>query len=129
MQDKIVINDYIENDPLSEENLDKTLETVYEICLLFPQKTIWLYTGYTWEDILPGTRLSWFQGEKSENIINECIFQNKRAEIIEKCDILVDGRYIDSQRDVTLKWKGSKNQRVIDIQQSLQRNKIILHCD
>ena len=36
MQDKIVINDYIENDPLSEENLDKTLETVNEICLLFP---------------------------------------------------------------------------------------------
>lgn len=40
MQDKIVINDYIENDTLSAENLDKTLETVYEIRLLFPDKTI-----------------------------------------------------------------------------------------
>ena len=40
MQDKVIINDYIENDPLSEENLDKTLKTVYEIRLLFPDKTI-----------------------------------------------------------------------------------------
>ena len=46
MQDKIVINDYIENDPLSEENLDKTLENVNEIRLLCPNKSIWLYTGY-----------------------------------------------------------------------------------
>ena len=51
MQDKIVINDYIENDPLSEENLDKTLVTVYEIRLLFPNKSIWIYTGYTWNEI------------------------------------------------------------------------------
>ena len=42
---------------------------------------------------------------------------------------MVDGGYIDSQRDITLKWRGSKNQRVIDVQQSLQQNKIILHCE
>ena len=51
MQDKIVINDYIENDPLSEENLDKTLKIVYEIRLSFPNKTIWIYSGYRWSEI------------------------------------------------------------------------------
>lgn len=50
----------------------------------------------------------------------------KRRKIVRQCNILVDGRYIDSQRDITLKWRGSSNQRVIDIQQSLQRGKVIL---
>ena len=48
---------------------------------------------------------------------------------VSQCDVLVDGKYIDSQRDITLKWRGSKNQRVINIQQSLQQNKIVLYCD
>ena len=41
----------------------------------------------------------------------------------------IDGKYIDDQRDITLKWRGSQNQKVIDIQQSLKQNKIILYCD
>jgi anaerobic ribonucleoside-triphosphate reductase activating protein len=45
------------------------------------------------------------------------------------CDVLVDGEYIDSQRDITLKWRGSRNQRVINIQETLAKNKIILHSD
>lgn len=43
--------------------------------------------------------------------------------------MLVDGEYIDEQRDITLAYRGSKNQRVIDIQQSLAHNKIVLYCD
>lgn len=42
---------------------------------------------------------------------------------------LVDGEYIDEQRDITLKWRGSSNQRVIDIKQSLAQNKLVLYCD
>lgn len=50
---KIIVNNYIENDPLSEENLEKTLNIVNEICLSFGNtKTIWLYTGYQWESIM-----------------------------------------------------------------------------
>ena len=40
-----------------------------------------------------------------------------------------DGRYIDSQRDITLKWRGSMNQRVIDVKKSLDSKKIVLHCE
>ena len=44
-------------------------------------------------------------------------------------DVLVDGKYIDELRDVSAKWRGSSNQRVIDVQQSIQRNKVVLYCD
>ena len=54
---------------------------------------------------------------------------SKRKEIVKQCDVLVDGRYIEEQRDITLKWRGSKNQRVIDVQKSLQTNSVVLHCD
>ena len=40
-----------------------------------------------------------------------------------------DGRYIDSQRDITLKWRGSNNQRVLDIRKSLEQNKVVLYCN
>lgn len=46
--------------------------------------------------------------------------------IIKSVDILVDGKYIDSQRDLTLPYRGSKNQRLIDIQQSLQKEEMVL---
>ena len=118
MQDKIVINDYIENDPLSEENLDKTLETVDRFRLLFPNKTIWLYSGYSWEYLETKINISPTTDEKLKKYIDN---DKKRKQIIELCNVLVDGKYIDSQQDITLKWRGSKNQRVIDVQQSLQR--------
>lgn len=118
MQDKdiIIINDYIENDPLSENNFDKTLELVNEIRLSCLQKSIWLYTGYTINEIFP---IGLDDNKRMENII-------KRQQIIKQCDMLVDGRYIDSQRNLTLPWVGSSNQRVIKIPKSLQKGEIVL---
>ena len=46
-----------------------------------------------------------------------------------KSDVLVDGTYIEEQRDVTLKWRGSSNQRVIDVKESLEQITIVLHCE
>lgn len=53
----------------------------------------------------------------------------KRSLVIEQCDILIDGRYIESQRNLSLKWRGSSNQRVIDIQKSLKQSKAVLYCN
>ena len=53
----------------------------------------------------------------------------KRKKIISNVDVLVDGEYIDEQKDLSLRFKGSKNQRVIDVKQSLAQNKIILYCN
>ena len=118
MQDKIVINDYIENDPLSEENLDKTLETVNRFRLSFPNKSIWVYSGYRWSEIF----------NDGVYLTKECAGW-KRREIIKQCTVMVDGRYIDSQRNPSKKWAGSDNQRVIDTRKSLEQNKVILYCD
>ena len=102
-------------EPLADENLDSILKLVNKITVLFPQKTVWIYTGYTWEEIINPTI------EDKSSVA--------RKEILKYCDVLVDGRYIEEQRDITLKWRGSKNQRVIDVQKSLQTNSVVLHCD
>ena len=52
-----------------------------------------------------------------------------RWDIISNVNVLVDGEYIDEQKDLTLAYRGSKNQRVIDVQKTLAQNKIILYCD
>lgn len=53
----------------------------------------------------------------------------KRHQAIELCDIVIDGEYIDEQKDLTLAYRGSRNQNVIDVKQSLAQNKMVLYCD
>ena len=109
---------------LAVENLDGVLNLVNKIRLLMPEKTIWIYSGFTWESIM-WSRMPHPPHHSSEDFLH----WNQRNEIVSKCDVLVDGRYIDSQRNIQLKWRGSENQRVIDIQESLKQNKIVLYCD
>lgn len=108
-------------DPLHENNLDGVFKLVKNIKTTFKDKNIWIYSGYTWEELQPAYLIRGISKEDTEH--------NTRAEIIKLCDVLVDGRYIDSQRDISLKWRGSKNQRVIDIHESLKQNKVVLYCD
>lgn len=105
---------------LADENLDGILDLVHEIRLSCPNKTIWIYTGFSWEDCIMK------QGEIVDSHNGN---RFKRNLVIEQCDILIDGRYIESQRNLSLKWRGSSNQRVIDIQESLKQNRIFLYCD
>ena len=122
-------------DPLHENNLDEVLKLVKQIRISFHEKTIWLYTGYKLEllseEIYNGTKqirtISHFYPIPNKNEFAEN--QVKRREIIELCNIVVDGKYIDEQKDLSLKFRGSKNQMVIDVKQSLAQNKIILYCD
>lgn len=146
-------------DPLFEGNLDDVLDLVTEInkryntpqdkvyvtdrnnniLTCFPdrirlsrqKKSIWLYTGYAWEDIFNETLESlMYCGVPGLSLADECEktigMSNVRKQIITLCDVLVDGRYIDSQRDISLAYRGSSNQRLIDIQQSLQKGEIVL---
>ena len=140
--ERVVINDFVQGDPLSEENLDKTLELVSnlrkvdsanpckmgvsdvknsdEIRLSFPDKTIWIYSGYNYQKIM--RQLPNLATKDNYNMY-------KRQRIILQCNVMVDGKYIDSKRDITLKWRGSTNQKVIDIKETIRQNKIILYCD
>ena len=108
-------------EPLAEENLDDVLDLVNRIRLSSPPKTIWLYTGYEWQHIFD---TQWHYHPKTQEKLS--IWRWRRQQIVSQCNVLIDGRYIDSERDITLPYMGSKNQRLIDIHQSLQKGEIVL---
>lgn len=93
--------------PLEPENFETILILAKEIKEKFPTKDIWLYTGYLYEEL----------------------YYRQVSRILLYIDVLVDGKFIEEQKDLTLKWRGSKNQRVIDVQETLKQGKIILYCD
>ncbi len=90
--------------PLEDENVEVIYLLIKEIKEKFPTKDIWLYTGYTLEQIFP-------------SVLTDMLDVNKlyRQEIVNMCDVVVDGKYIEELKDITLKWRGSSNQRVWDI--------------
>lgn len=108
-------------DPLAEQNLDEVLSLIKEIRISFPKKSIWLYTGYELSEII--------KQEQYEKVSGIPSVWSKRWKIISNIDVLVDGEYIDEQKDLTLKWRGSKNQNCIDVKKSLAQNKMVLYCD
>lgn len=90
-------------DPMHPANIKEVTALAKEIREKYPQKTIWLYTGSLWEEIC-----------------NE--------EIVKYLDVCVDGEFMVDRKDLSLRWKGSANQRVIDVVATLKAGKIILHA-
>ena len=114
-------------EPLADENLDGVLQLVNRFRLSFPNKSIWLYSGFRWEECQPFNEDGLLKPDKFAPNLQKIL--HKRYEVISMCNVMVDGRYIDSQRNPSKKWAGSDNQRIIDIRKSLEQNKIVLHCD
>ena len=119
-------------EPLVNENLEDVLNLVNKIHLSLPKKAIWLYSGYKVEKIynnkfiLSPSAHDITDIELDYIVVEESNKDRLRSEIISKCTVMVDGRYIDSKRDIKLQWCGSINQSVIDIQQSLQKGEVVL---
>lgn len=111
-------------DKSTKENYNILNKNANEIRLSIPRKSIWIYSGYEWRHIFD--QRYHYHPQTQEKL---SIGRWKRQNIVSQCDVLVDGRYIESKRDVTLKWRGSSNQNVIDIQKSLQQKKVILWCN
>ena len=88
-------------DPLHAANSVGVRTLMTEIHEKFPNKTIWLYTGFCWDEI-------------------------KTLDVVKYCDVIVDGPFVQEEFDGKLHWKGSKNQRVIDVQETLRRKEIVL---
>lgn len=105
-------------DPLNEFNVRKLFGLLKELKNKYPNKSIWIYTGYTYEDIIDKHN-DWFNGTQSDDY--------RYYIVTEYCDVLIDGQYIEEKKDVTLKWVGSSNQRVIDVQKSLKKGEIVLY--
>ena len=114
-------------DPLHEANLDGVLDLVNEIRLSFPNKSIWLYSGFRWEECQPFNEDGLLKPDKFAPNLQKIL--HKRYEVISMCNVMVDGRYIDSQRNPSKKFAGSDNQRVISIQESIEQGKVVLYCD
>lgn len=107
-------------DPLHDNNVFDVFNLIEKLKNKFPNKSLWLYTGYTWNQIFYPILTDDFNLKRDQII--DC-----RKKIIEMCDVVVDGRYIDELRDLTLKFRGSSNQRLIDVKKTLKENKIILY--
>ena len=88
-------------DPLHPANIDCIEYIVNKVKEVYPDKTIWCYTGYSFEDV-------------------------KNFNVMKHIDILIDGLFVQELRDITLRFKGSSNQRVIDVQKSLNSNEVVL---
>lgn len=101
-------------DPLHPNNVDLVNSLIAYIRTHFPDKTIWLYTGYTLEDIY-------------RSADDSCIETMKRLNIVMSVDVLVDGKFEQALADVNYPWAGSINQRIIDIPNSLKAQQIILY--
>lgn len=101
------------------------------IRLSCPQKSIWLYTGYKVISVdSEYKRIVFDRG--NEDIVQQFSFKavinhNKRTEIASMCDVIVDGRYIDSLRDLSYPFAGSSNQRVINVSKSIQKGEVMLY--
>ncbi|MBQ2275352.1 MAG: anaerobic ribonucleoside-triphosphate reductase activating protein [Lachnospiraceae bacterium] len=102
----ILEKDYIDGitfsggDPLHPLNRNEIEQLIYEVKSKFPNKTIWLYTGFTWEEI-------------------------RHLDFIPYIDVLVDGKFELNKHDPKLQWRGSSNQRVIDVKETLRQDHII----
>lgn len=90
-------------EPMHPTNIEGTLKLAKMFKKTYPEKNIWVWTGFLFENL-------------------------KDKEVMKYIDVLVDGQYVDELHNPTLKWKGSSNQRVIDVQKSLKNGKIETIC-
>lgn len=98
-------------EPMEYVNQQGLLPLVKSFKEAYPDKTIWCYTGYTFEkDLLLKMSNEW---EYTKDLLS-CI------------DVLVDGEFIEEEKDLSLRFRGSRNQRIIDVQASLKEGKTIL---
>ena len=132
--------------PLHPQNIQTITNIIKKVKEELPEKTIWLYTGYTLENILDILDLNNTKYVESLTVnIDE--YLTDLCYILHNIDILVDGPYIHKLRNTQLKWRGSSNQRVINMKKTLYnirvlikelrdnytnrelQNCIVLHCD
>ena len=94
-------------EPLDHKNINAVSTIVEVVRKSFPNKSIWVYTGYTYEELL-----------ERNNLFTSLI--------LNKIDVLVDGKFIEELKDISLKFRGSSNQRIIDMNKTRELGEITL---
>mgnify|MGYP001030873290 FL=1 len=111
-------HDYIEGltvlggEPFEPENQKEVLSLVKKVREVFPHKNIWIYSGFTFEELV---------GKKESRAATPLT-----KEILKNIDVLVDGRFEIAKKDLMLKFRGSTNQRIIDVKKTLALHEIVL---
>ena len=111
-------NDYIDGlsllggEPFEPSNQKVLVKFLKRVKKEFPNKDIWCYTGYLFdEELLKPSRA----------------FTENTEEMLSYIDVLVDGKFVEELKNISLQFKGSENQRIIDVQKSLKENKVVLY--
>ena len=94
-------------EPMEEENQAEPLPFLERIKRELPGKDIWIYSGYTWEELTK-------RHSKTTD------------RILALTDILIDGEFVEAQKDLKLRFRGSANQRIIDVQRSLETGSVVI---
>ncbi len=89
-------------EPMNPQNIEGTTKLAKAFKEKFPDKNLWAWSGYTFDNYI------------------------KDQEIAKYLDVVVDGQFVEEEKNPTLEWKGSSNQRVIDVPESLKENKTVL---
>ena len=110
---------FLGGSPLCNQNIDAVYHIIKKIKKIYPTKHIWVYTGMIWENILE--RIKQYEEDVSLDYETFCL-----KEILNMIDVLVDGPFEYDKRDLTLAFRGSSNQRIIDVQSSLKTKEVIL---
>lgn len=98
-------------EPLYPANLHALLPLLRKMKERLPKKDIWCYSGYTYEELLSR------EGEEKKEL----------EELFSYLTVLVDGRFIEAEKDITLLFRGSKNQRLILVEESRRRGEVVLY--
>ena len=98
-------------EPFEPENQEELVKLIRKVRKKFPDRTIWMYTGFVYEfDLIPG-------GEKYTEVTDE---------ILDHIDVLVDGRFILEKKNLMLRFRGSENQRIIDMKRTRELKSVVL---
>lgn len=106
---------FLGGSPLCDENVIEVERLIRKLREVYPNKQIWVYTGYTWESIM-----------STNNNPSSDIATNARQILLKYINVLVDGPFEYNKKDNLLAFRGSSNQRIIDVQESLKQKKVVL---
>lgn len=92
-------------EPMHPKNIEATTRLAKRFKEVYPNKTIWSWSGFLFDEYI------------------------KDKEVVNYVDVIVDGQFVDELRNPNLKWRGSSNQRVIDVKKSLKKGEVVLYCE
>ena len=92
-------------EPMHPKNIEGTTKLAKRFKEVYPNKSLWSWSGFLFDRDL------------------------KDKEVMQYLDVLVDGQFVDEKRNPNLKWRGSANQRVIDVKKSLKKGEVVLYCN